>query len=463
MKREKGFTLIELLAVIVIIGLIAVITIPKVKETIKDSEEKTYKISVQTLLKDATNYYVQKRGNNTFTACKYDFETGINECQGLEYTGELPTSGVLQITNKGKVNVSVKYKDKCYSIGTEHDLEITDYDANTCGNKSNVVVNYQMPSLTSSGDGLYESSTEPGRFIYRGANPNNYITLNEGTASSPSNVTYRIMSYEKDGTIKVIRDTSTGKIAWDSNSSNTRQNTNNTYCNYTGTYYGCNVWGNLSNTFYNGSTLGNTFNYKYYANNTNTELTNSTDTGTVTVDSTLNQYLNNTWIANKEMSKYIDNHDFNVGGVYYASSYTGGDKGLQKEKSEEKLYTWNGKIGLMNITDYVDASLNPECTSVYSNFYYNTNYYYESSQHISGYDNWPCSNRTYNWLPKAITEWSLSPISSNCSSVWRVDSAGYFYNSSAYGTTGVRPAFYLKSSVSLTGTGTSSDPYRISN
>ena len=97
------------------------------------------------------------------------------------------------------------------------------------------------------------------------------------------------------------------------------------------------VWGNLSNTFYNGSTLGNTFNYKYYANNTNTELTNSTNTGTVSVDSTLNQYLNNTWIADKEILKYIDNHDFNVGGVYYTSTYTGGDKGLQKEESEEKL------------------------------------------------------------------------------------------------------------------------------
>ena len=181
----------------------------------------------------------------------------------------------------------------------------------------------------------------------------------------------------------------------------------------------------------------------------------------MTVDSTLNQYLNNTWITDKEMSKYIDNHDFNVGGVYYTSSYTGGDKGLQKEESEEKLYTWNGKIGLMNITDYVSASTNSTCTSVYSNYYYNTNYYYEGSQHLTGYDNWPCSNRTYNWLPKAIYEWSVSTYSNSKIVVWNVDGTGYFNYYSAFNAHGVRPAFYLKSSVTLSGSGTSTDPYRI--
>ena len=121
----------------------------------------------------------------------------------------------------------------------------------------------------------------------------------------------------------------------------------------------------------------------------------------------------------------------------------------------------------MNITDYVEASLNPTCTSVYSNYYYNSNYYYDSNgdgtkeQTISGYDNWPCSNRSYNWMAKAINEWSLSPFSYYRLSVWRVFSSGYFYDYSAYFANGVRPAFYLKSQIKLGGFGTSDNPYYI--
>jgi len=286
---------------------------------------------------------------------------------------------------------------------------------------------------------------------------------------SPNNITYRIMSFESDGTIKVIRDTSIGRLAFDENdpddtTTGPRHNTDNTYCNYSGTYLGCNVWGNLSNTFYNGSLLGDTFSYKYYADSTSTELSQISTRGTVTVDSTLNQYLNNTWIADKEMSKYIDNHVFNVGGIRYYSTYTGGDKGLEKEKMEEGIYTWNGKIALMNITDYIETSINPQCTSVYSNFYYNTNYYYDGSQHIAGYDNWPCSNRTYNWLPKAILEWTISASTYNLYCMWYVNADGFFnYGNGASNPGGIRPVFYLKSDISLTGDGSETNPYRILN
>ena len=465
MKRRNGFTLIELLAIIVILAIIAVITVPLILGIIDNAKEKAVVDSAHGY-KDAVNkLYTTKLLNDS----EYELEDRVYtlaefNAEGLSVSGKQPDSNSwIQIENNNVKSGCLQYD--------EYKVDITNGEVGSA-EKSQCVV---FPSIkyasliVTSGDGLYESTTEPGRLIYRGANPNNYITLNEGTASSPSNVTYRIISYEPDGTIKVIRDASIGTKAFDERDSSDpktgpRHNANNTYCNYSGTYYGCNVWGNLSNTFYNGATLGSTFNYKYYANNTNTELTNSTNTGTVTVDSTLNQYLNNTWITDKEMSKYIDNHDFKVGGVYYTSSYTGGDKGLQKEESEEKLYTWNGKIGLMNITDYVETSLNPECTSVYSNFYYNTNYYYESSQHITGYDNWPCSNRTYNWLPKAITVWFLSPNAGNRYFVWYVNSSGYFnYLSYAYDTYGVRPAFYLKSEISLTGEGTTTTPYSISN
>ncbi len=62
------------------------------------------------------------------------------------------------------------------------------------------------------GDGLYQDEYESGRFIYKGANPNNYITFN--------NETWRILSIEADGRIKIMRNESIGNRAFDSGGSN---------------------------------------------------------------------------------------------------------------------------------------------------------------------------------------------------------------------------------------------------
>ena len=85
-----------------------------------------------------------------------------------------------------------------------------------------------------SGDGLYEDEYEDGRYFYKGANPNNYVTFNNEQAG------WRIISLEPDGTIKIMRteDINTGNsIAWDSSNINnwSRPASLNTYLN--GTYY----------------------------------------------------------------------------------------------------------------------------------------------------------------------------------------------------------------------------------
>lgn len=62
------------------------------------------------------------------------------------------------------------------------------------------------------GDGLYADEYESGRYIYKGANPNNYITFN--------NETWRILSIEGDGRIKIVRNELLPERVWDSTSSN---------------------------------------------------------------------------------------------------------------------------------------------------------------------------------------------------------------------------------------------------
>lgn len=80
-------------------------------------------------------------------------------------------------------------------------------------------------NIIDSGDGLYKDIYEDSKCIYKGTNPNNYITFN-GEA-------WRIISIENDGCLKIIRSTSIGNRAWDSTNSNnwTRPADLNTYLN----------------------------------------------------------------------------------------------------------------------------------------------------------------------------------------------------------------------------------------
>ncbi len=86
--------------------------------------------------------------------------------------------------------------------------------------------------IVTSGDGLYEDEYEDGKYTYKGANPNNYITFNNEKAG------WRIISVECDGTIKIIKDESIDTLEWNSDRPYTNKwdgATLNTYLNET--YY----------------------------------------------------------------------------------------------------------------------------------------------------------------------------------------------------------------------------------
>ena len=97
------------------------------------------------------------------------------------------------------------------------------YDANVSGQPENTSADYTLtlnytqkasggevtPPVTTitpddlkelavtEGDGLYADEYEAGKYTYKGANPNNYITFN--------NETWRILSVEADGKVKIVR------------------------------------------------------------------------------------------------------------------------------------------------------------------------------------------------------------------------------------------------------------------
>ena len=71
---KKGFTMIELIFVIVILGILASVAIPRLSGTREDAEISAAVANLRTLLGDAASYYVVK---GTFTGTKWTEITSV--------------------------------------------------------------------------------------------------------------------------------------------------------------------------------------------------------------------------------------------------------------------------------------------------------------------------------------------------------------------------------------------------
>lgn len=318
----------------------------------------------------------------------------------------------------------------------------TNINIDVKGNIKYKTIQQLKKKVVTSGDGLYSDWTENGRYIYRGSNPDNYITFNGEQAG------WRIVSIENDGTIKIIKNETLGNKEWDL--AGTRNPETSTYC-VNGTTYGCNAWASTQNL------VGTPSVFTLYYPNGNPTTDTTTYSGTVIADASLNTYLNGKYYTNSlnEDKKYIVNHDFYVG-TPGSRPPNSSNENLELDVSQEKLYVWNGKIGLINATDYIKATTTSTCTNIYVA--------------------WPgmegnCG--TANWLKaKDDYYWTITPFSNELRrGIWIVASNGDLNNTSAgllYGNNQhvdynvyVRPALFLKSNIKLKGNGTSDSPYEI--
>jgi len=107
--KKKGFTLIEVLAVIVLLGLIALITVPIIRKTMKDSKQKLYEeqlIQIETGLKNwaSSNIFLLPEDNDSIKLS----------------LGQLKQSGFAEKEIKNPKN------NKCFS--NESILSITKYN-----------------------------------------------------------------------------------------------------------------------------------------------------------------------------------------------------------------------------------------------------------------------------------------------------------------------------------------------
>ena len=159
---------------------------------------------------------------------------------------------------------------------------------------------------------------------------------------------------------------------------------------------------------------------------------------------TLNTYLNETYYngLNSTVKGQIVAKDWSIGGV------TDDNYNLATQITSENATKWNGKIALVTVSEYIRSNSNKNSCGSFSLI--NDNYN---------------SCVSTGWMDNNEYWWTLSPSVGHPSYSFRVVSFGAIYddtNVSNYYGGDIHPALYLSPDVTLTGSGTQSDPYVLS-
>ena len=275
----------------------------------------------------------------------------------------------------------------------------------------------QKVELVQKGDGLYEDEYDKGRYIYRGLNPDNYIEFN--------NEIWRIIARESDGTYKIIRNSTIGQLKFDE--ANSRTTEANSYCITPDS--GCNVFAKIDGEI---------------------STPDGSIKGTVTEDSYIKKYLNETFYDNIDSNSKsnIVSHTFYIGMVKKLDYYDKDQDSIKQNQEDERRYTWQGNVGLANTTDILKASTNPLCKSL------------TTSQNIAS------CNHNYLILPNT-SYWTINGETETNNTSYVTTHYGEYsseYVSNNRASTNyseARPVVYLKENLKFKGNGTLNNPFQI--
>ena len=131
-SNNKGFTLVEILAIVVVIGIICLITIPSLIGTMENAQKNAFKESVNGLIRSVRN----DSDYNNYEDGTYKVNNGIlydSKSNKIQTSGGEKENGVLYINSNGLIAAAVNNGKWCAIKNyNNNSLEIKDYKDGEC-------------------------------------------------------------------------------------------------------------------------------------------------------------------------------------------------------------------------------------------------------------------------------------------------------------------------------------------
>lgn len=212
MKR-KGFTLIELLAVILVLGIIALIAIPSVNKIIEEIKKEAFAISSNNLVRAVENNCQIEMLDNKKITKMYTFTDGTSSPK-LDVKGQLPTNGyalvdstckvTLSVTN-GKLTANKIVSAERVTVVKGNEIEEIPIVYNVYDNGTAIYFNPETGNTCLAGEAVSTTGTKTGCMKW-------YTFNDEGSTASTINL--------------ILDHNTTALVAWNSTGSNVNGPTN---------------------------------------------------------------------------------------------------------------------------------------------------------------------------------------------------------------------------------------------
>lgn len=114
MQRRKGFTLVEILGVIVVLGIILAISVPKIIVTIEEAGRKAFTSDVEQFIgisKLEYNEKLEEKKEDIWYYFEEGKQTNKEEEGEIHFKGETPSEGYIMVTGRGEVELELVSSD----------------------------------------------------------------------------------------------------------------------------------------------------------------------------------------------------------------------------------------------------------------------------------------------------------------------------------------------------------------